>query len=39
MQRLEDGDTEGDDKGTVMLEKICGMRNCIIANRNMRKYW
>lgn len=27
MQRLEDRYTERDDEGTVMLEKVCGMRN------------
>lgn len=37
MQRLEDVDTEGDGEGPVMLEEMCGMRNCTRANRKMRK--
>lgn len=39
MQRLEGIDTEGDDDSTVVLEKTCGMRNCIRVNRKMREYW
>lgn len=36
MQRLEDTGTEGDDEGTVMLEKTCGMTKCIRANRKLK---